>query len=236
MNDALIVGAVLIILVGALGFYLLSRLAYVEKKMGLMEAVLIDIKMALESIEQEQEHLPPPVPQAPLPASAVMGAPGSMESSVAKVEVDDKFYNSVLDQVHEEGAALPSTASTASTASAASATSATSAASAASVISLDEEESSVSTKVGPNYDAMTRNELVTLAEQRGLRVPKRLGRGEVITLLRKSDSSSNDGSTTGTDNASGPAGSIFATAAPVGGNFAVDLGQNDGATLEEANL
>jgi hypothetical protein len=230
MNDALIVGAVLIILVSALGFYLLSRLAYVEKKMGLMEAVLIDIKMALESIEQEQEHLPPPVPQAPLPASAVMGAPGSMEASLVKEEADDKFYNSVLDQVHEDEAVLPSTASNVS------ATSATSATSAISAASLDEEEAPVNTKVGPNYDAMTRNELVTLAEQRGLRVPKRLGRGEVITLLRKSDSPSNDSSTTGTDNASGPAGSIFATAAPIGGNFAVDLGQNDSATLEEANL
>jgi hypothetical protein len=226
MNDSLVIGSVLIVLIAALAFYLLSRMSYLEKKMGLMEAVLIDIKMALESIEQEHDHVPPP----PLPATSVTGpgAGGSSGSSASlekKVEApqaaDEKFYSSVLDEVHEEAEEkVPETSA------------------------LDEVSEAVGSvsqpekmTVGPNYDAMTRGELVTLAEQRGLRVPKRLGRGEVITLLRKSDTSRNDESSTGTDNASGPGGSLFSSGGAGGGSFSVDLGQADsGAPLEEATL
>lgn len=226
MNDSLVIGSVLIVLIAALAFYLLSRMSYLEKKMGLMEAVLIDIKMALESIEHEQEHVPPP----PLPATSVTG-PTGLNGSGAPLEknveapqaADEKFYSSVLDEVHEEADEnVPETSA------------------------LDEKElpetlstaaGAEKTVVGPNYDAMTRGELVSLAEQRGLRVPKRLGRGEVITLLRKSDTSRNDESSTGTDNASGPGGSLFSSGAASGGSFSVDLGQADsGAPLEEANL
>jgi hypothetical protein len=201
----------------------MMRVGYLEKKMGLMEAVLIDIKVALESIEQEQEHVPPP----PLPATSVLSASvgasvgASSSGTAAPVEAsDEKFYSSVLDQVHDDAAEEKALEGTEETVAAAEAEEPAAAAAA--------------TKVGPNYDGMTRTELVALAEQRGLRVPKRLSRGEVISLLRGSESSRNDDTTTGTDNASGPTGSIFATAAAVDGSFPVDLGQ--GLVSEEVNL
>lgn len=216
MNDALIVGAVLVILVCALGFYLMSRVSYLEKKMGLMEAVLIDIKVAMESIEQEQEQaVPPPLP--PLPATAAVRAPEAVGAQVAApTESDEKFYSSVLEEVAEVEAEVGAPAE---------------AEAGVEAVAVEAKAS-----VGPNYDSMTRTELVTLAEQRGLRVPKRLSRGEVISLLRSNDSSRNDGSSTGTDNASGPAGSLFSAGAPLSGDFPVDLGQNDGAPLEEAAI
>lgn len=225
MNDTMIVGMVLVVFVAAVAYYLMMRVGYLEKKMGLMEAVLIDIKVALESIEQEQEHVPPP----PLPATSVLsasvgGSVGSSSGTAAPVEPsDEKFYSSVLDQVHEE-AAEEKAAEAAEEASAAEG-------------EAEAEEpaaAAAATKVGPNYDGMTRTELVALAEQRGLRVPKRLSRGEVISLLRGSESSRNDDRTTGTENASGPTGSIFSTAAAVDGSFPVDLGQ--GLVSEEVNL
>jgi hypothetical protein len=223
MNDTMIVGMVLVVFVAAVAYYLMMRVGYLEKKMGLMEAVLIDIKVALESIEQEQEHVPPP----PLPATSVLsasvgGSVGGSSGTAAPVEPsDEKFYSSVLDQVHEEAAEEK-------------AAEAAEAAEEAAVAEEAEEEKVAATKVGPNYDGMTRTELVALAEQRGLRVPKRLSRGEVISLLRGSESSRNDDRTTGTENASGPTGSIFSTAAAVDGSFPVDLGQ--GLVSEEVNL
>jgi hypothetical protein len=39
----------------------------------------------------------------------------------------------------------------------------------------------------PNYDAMTRAELTSLAETRGLRVKKSMPRGEIVSLLRRSE-------------------------------------------------
>ena len=41
--------------------------------------------------------------------------------------------------------------------------------------------------VKPNYDAMTRAELTSLAESRGLRVKKSMPRGEIVGLLRRSE-------------------------------------------------
>jgi hypothetical protein len=57
----------------------MMRVGYLEKKMDLMEADLIDIEVALESIEQEQDHMPPP----PLPAAIVLSASGGGSSGSA---------------------------------------------------------------------------------------------------------------------------------------------------------
>jgi hypothetical protein len=155
---------------------------------------------------------------APLPASASVVGGAPLEEN----DADEKFYSSVLAEAAEGSAdAVAEAVEEAVEAPAM------------------EVETAASNRVEPNYDSMTRSELVALAEQRGVRVPKRLGRGEIISLLRKSDSSRNDTPSTGTDNASGPTGALggqlAAGTASMGGEFTVDLGQ-DAGTMEEANL
>ena len=46
--ESIIVGVLLLLIVSATTFYLYSRLVYSERKIGLMENLLLDIKMSME--------------------------------------------------------------------------------------------------------------------------------------------------------------------------------------------
>ena len=49
MNDALMVGIVLALVFGSVIFYLYNRLSMAERKMGLVEGVLTDLKIMMDS-------------------------------------------------------------------------------------------------------------------------------------------------------------------------------------------
>lgn len=153
MNDVLIVGALLLVLIGATTFYLYSRILFTERKMGLIESILLDIKMNMEMVDERR------VVEAPQPTAAV--------SAAAPVEEADEaaFYRDVIE----------TTAETVVT-------------EVASSTPLDEEVvSSAPMPTGPDYDSMSRDELATLAEKRGLRVTKRTTRQAIINILREAD-------------------------------------------------
>jgi hypothetical protein len=59
MNEALFLSAVLLILIGAMGFYFYSRVTYTDKKINLLESILLDIKMNMDM--ESQLHIPPPL-------------------------------------------------------------------------------------------------------------------------------------------------------------------------------
>ncbi len=49
VGDAFTVGVVLLLIIGAVAFYLYTRLAQVEKHMNLLESILLDLKVATEN-------------------------------------------------------------------------------------------------------------------------------------------------------------------------------------------
>jgi hypothetical protein len=59
MSEVLFLSAVLLLLIGAMGFYFYSRVAYTEKKVSLLESILLDIKMNMDM--ENQMHIPPPL-------------------------------------------------------------------------------------------------------------------------------------------------------------------------------
>ncbi len=65
MNEALIIGALLLVVVGAVSFYLYSRIIFNERKMGLIESLLLDIKMSMDMEEEQQHGKPMMVPVGP---------------------------------------------------------------------------------------------------------------------------------------------------------------------------
>lgn len=219
LSEALAIGIFISLLFGAACFYLYSRISYTEKRLSMMESLLVDIKMMMESAEHDAAHGAQVMPLTP--AAAYVGAPIDVASLPSArhsepEEEDESAYAAVLEQ----------------------AASSVKEAKAESVLAEAEAEVEESTplekqKVGPNYDSMTRAELATLAEQAGIRFNKRAGRGELITLLRKSGDSKNGSETTGTEN--GSAGSLFPADGPVGGDLSLDSG-NAGAALEEATI
>jgi hypothetical protein len=175
MNDTLIVGALLLVLLGAVAFYLYSRILFTERKMGLIESILLDIKMNME-MEDEQRHMV----AAHVPAKPTIGAEIEAETQAEALEtdeVDTEMYTAVLESVQEETAAM----------------------------TTGEPVPTVESVPPPAYEESTRDELAAMAEKRGLRVTKRTGKSAIIALLQEADkrpsgqsvSSESDGPTGG---------------------------------------
>ena len=59
MSEVLFISAILLLLVGAMGFYFYSRVSYTDKKIGLLESILLDIKMNMDMDTHLQ--IPPPL-------------------------------------------------------------------------------------------------------------------------------------------------------------------------------
>jgi len=199
-TESLLIGLFVLLICGAVSFYLYVRLMYAEKKLGVMESILVDLKVAFDSLMSEHvhHHAPPapivqtpglqmstPVPLEPAESENVVegGAPvaeadanaeASAEASAAVPE--EQFYSSILEQVHDNVAAGE-----------------------------------------PNLDGLSRADLITLAEKKGLRVKKSMNRENVLNLLRRSDKSQNE--TLSTENVSGPIGNGFQAGASLDGSL-----------------
>jgi hypothetical protein len=174
-------------IVSATTFYLYSRIVYSERKISLMENILLDIKMAME-MERE-----------------VHGASngndhnhGLVEPKFENVTKDDtEYYNTVLENAAIEAEELKPTPSV-------------------------EAAPSSDVPVVPDstsFDELTRDELVAIAEKKGLRVTKRATKQQIISLVRDADKNSSGLPETGTDG-------------PVGGN----AGSVEGASLLSGEL
>jgi hypothetical protein len=219
LSDSLIIGLVTLLLCGAVCFYMYVRLSFLEKKVTVMESILVDVRVALDSIMMEHSHQPP-VPMTHTPG-AELSAPAPLDPSESEAIPEENFYSSVLEQAHDQAEEQaqelkPEEGVTADKA----------------LESFETEAPvSTSTPVGPNIDAMTRQELVTLAESKGLRVKRSLNRSEVLALLRRSNPAQNDTVSTGTGDVSGSAGNTLQAGASLDGSLPVDLDQN-GAALE----
>ena len=99
LSDALTIGLVLALVFGALCFYLYSRITQLEKRVGLTENILLDLKMATEntlmSIAQQEA---PEQDQRVEPISE----PTPIEKEEGENISDEDFYKSVLQQAAQE--------------------------------------------------------------------------------------------------------------------------------------
>jgi len=167
LSESLTIGLLLTLVFGALFFYLYSRVTYAEKRVGLMENILIDIKM-----KEEQHHMHLPnvpshmtfndaasnsinVPFNMPPVAEEHNVPQEIqveELATPVEELQDKeLYSEVLDNVE--------------------------------VL----EEKTQKTDVGVNYEAMTKEELIEIAKKKGLRVSNRPGREKLLQIIRQSE-------------------------------------------------
>jgi hypothetical protein len=232
LNESFVLSMVILLLCGAACVYLYYCNAYLEKKVGFMESILIDLRMTLDTLLTED---PAAKRGGAVPISSILPqrgagsatleetaegvaaagsniatdftAPEPLDTTEMEQVPEEKFYSSVLEQAHQEAGDTGATGTVAAA-------------------KIDIEDDGAGTAV--NYDGMTRNELITLAEQRGLRAKKSSSRAELISLLRRAESLQINGSSAGTDAAgaaSEPAGTLFPSSGALDGNFPVDLGQ-----------
>ena len=181
MNDALMIGIVLTLVFGAVIFYLYNRLSMTERKMGLVEGVLTDLKImmdaapfasshnhndgpSMQEFEPSPEYLNAISGPFPLKAEEVEDVASSEDEYKLAMEqatptsVSETPYKSL--QIDELGG-VPVTATNA--------------------ISV--------TKLSPDLDSMTLKELQSLAKQKGLTIATGSRRKAIIDTLKSSDNS-----------------------------------------------
>ena len=151
MNESIFVTAILLLLVGAMGFYFYTRIAYTDKKLGLLESLLLDLKMHMDM--EAPLHIPPPLKEA---------EPFEPEDSEELKAEEAAMYTSVM----ESAAATDVPDEVVVT------------------MAADVTASTV------DYDSMGRDDLMTLAQKKGLRVTKSMKKGAIVNLLRESEKNS----------------------------------------------
>ena len=186
LSESLTIGLLLTLVFGALFFYLYSRVTYAEKRVGLMENILIDIKMKEET---HQMHMLPQVPshlsfQEAMDGTTIM-VPHIQLQEHNEQQKHDEQQEHELHELKEEGESQLQQQS------------------------LDDfqteelysevletaniEKNEEIKKVNPvNYEAMTKDELIEIAKKKGLRVGNRPGREKLLQIIRQSEELSSD--------------------------------------------
>ena len=167
INESLTIGLLLAVVFGGICFYLYTRVVYTEKRISLMENILLDIKM---NQEQKPLHILPPIPSEIAFEDTVQDnlqllQEEDEEKNVEKNEEiledlsnfeneeDTQEYTELLNQVSNE-----------------------------TVVKQETPKNS--------YDNMTKDQLLEVVKKRGLRAGNRPGREKLISLLEKADETS----------------------------------------------
>ena len=166
LSDSLTIGILLLLIFGAVAFYLYSRLGQNEKRMGLLENLLLSLKMNTEASLE-----------GPDTVEAISGAEPISSSEVE--DVDEEEYADMLKEI-------PATTRKEEAVSTPTAVEEDEDELLRSVASVGiSSESEVTRQVDANYESMSVKELSSLAKQRGLTgIPQR--KKEIIDLLKKS--------------------------------------------------
>lgn len=198
MSEVLFMASVLLLLIGAMGFYFYTRILYTEKKVSLLETILLDIKMMLE---MEDFHQPSnslkydgASKNAVTQEKVQILEPENLESGdTEELKDETEYYNSVIESVAAESV-LPDSNQVSET-------------------SVSEATNAVASD---DYDSQTRDQLAALAEKRGLKITKRTQRQTIVNLLRESDKNTSGTVELGKDGSSaGPFSSMDEKGAPL---------------------
>jgi hypothetical protein len=173
------IGVVLTLVFGSIIFYLYNRLTMTEKKLGLFEGVLTDLKIMLDAAPFASG--PPPshmqeFEPTPEYLNAISGPVPIQQDEVEEVDaataeaVED--YQQTLEQALESASAIESK-----------------------TLQIDESSTGLATgtlapvsvtKLSPDLDAMSVAELKALVKQRSLTAPAGARRKDLLDLLKKS--------------------------------------------------
>lgn len=223
VGDVFTVGIVLLLLIGAVAFYLYTRITQMEKHMNLLESILLDLKVATENSflgfpmpmmggggksggsgsnspkshheDDEDELLSEYVPKMP---TAHFVSEEDEELSTEDLDNDTDMYEKILESV---GATTNGPVeNTLEEVDIDVADDAEETRSVSIPVSLPEpmkvgetSEEVHVNKVEPNYESLSVKELKDLAKARGISGAAKMGRRDIIDTLRKKDSGAEDG-------------------------------------------
>jgi hypothetical protein len=159
ISDSLLIGVLLLLIFGAISFYLYSRLSQTEKRLSLMENLLLQLKLSTEASLMGPDTVEPVSGPSPLDKDDVDSVNEDEYAEMLK-EIPSSVVVEVSDDkesVHDEEVELrPST----------------------------EEIQTQIRKMDVNYESMTVKELASLAKQKGLSVGSQRKK-DLIDALKK---------------------------------------------------
>ena len=198
MNDALMIGIVLTLVFGAVVFYLYNRLSMTEIKMGLVEGVLTDLKIMMDSApfvsgfsQGHEHHQSPGYEFEPTPEylNAISG-PIPIQKNEVEETIPEDDYQQTLEQAMN---------------SANSKSDIMTGGSAYRNLQIDESGSLAAvlpainvTKLSPDLDSLTVKELQSLAKDNSIAVPTGTRRKDLIELLKKASIGADTNGSVGT--------------------------------------
>jgi len=177
------IGIVLTLVFGSVIFYLYNRLSMTERKMGLFEGVLTDLKIMMDSAPFASG--PPPMMREfePTPEylNAISGPLPLQKEEVEEVSSDED-YQQTLEQALERASGIETSDMKAGVTP-------------YRTLQIDETPGVVQmsnsinvTKLSPDLDSMTVKELLVLAKQSGVSVPAGTRRKDLIELIKGASS------------------------------------------------
>ena len=179
LSESLTIGLLLTLVFGALFFYVYSRVSYVEKRVGLIENILIDIKM---NQEQQPMNILPRVPSNMTfhTVSDSGEEQPKFEFNILEKnsmdEVNEQIYSTILEEAHSADLSNNEVADISSNNI-----------TGHDVSGHDSLEESLP-KLSVNYEAMTKEELTEAAKKKGIRISNRPpGREKLLQLIRSSE-------------------------------------------------
>jgi hypothetical protein len=166
LGDSLTVGIVLALIFGAVCFYLYSRMSQNEKRVGLLENLLLSLKMSTEASLFGPDMVEPTSSPAPL-------------SSTDVEEVTEENYAEMLKGLGSPAAAAPAASAPAPATAAVEESVSDEKAAEELLRSLDTR------KMDANYESMSLKELQALAKQRSLAGAGQMRKRELIDALKR---------------------------------------------------
>jgi hypothetical protein len=164
ISDGVVIGVVLGLVFTAVCYYLYNRQAQLERKVGLMENILLDLK-----VTTEQTLLSATEPREPEPSS---GSTISYESRPAPVSQESGETREIAVEQPSRVRTPPASVQ---------------------VEREEEQQSSVQGSTSASYDDMTYKQLQQLAKQRGISGLRNVSKAQVIEALAKYDSGGGTG-------------------------------------------
>jgi hypothetical protein len=190
MNDALMIGIVLTLVFGAVVFYLYNRLSMTERKIGLFEGVLTDLKIMMDAAPFSSDAAPYSMQQnsyefEPTPEylNAISG-PIPLQKGEVDEMIPENEYEQAMNGATNQDVAGPTPYRN---------------------LQIDELGPSTAglaainvTKLSPDLDSLTVKELQAIAKDNSISVPAGTRRKDLIELLKKAPLATNTESVTGT--------------------------------------
>jgi hypothetical protein len=170
ISDAIVIGCVLGLVFAAVSYYLYSRTVQLEKKVGLMENILLDLKVTTEQalmMEVQDTH----------------GGHGGQDEQDEQHEQHQQHQPQEQDEQNGETELSSEDVREISVDSPRSRTP-----SASPTLSVTREETQQQQSVSVNYEANTYKELLQVAKQKGVTGGSHMTKSELIAAIRRRDS------------------------------------------------